>query len=150
MSLTRTQGDALCATVRAFRADWDVPGIRAAVKAASDAGMPAVDILRRSAAVVANPSLKTPALIGRAGAIAGEHDIPPVTTGPPRVLTCAEHTAPEPCSECRATLVGYARSGVDLHAVARVAKANAPRPRDPEAESARRAEYAEASTRGAS
>ncbi len=104
MTVTRMPTPAqkwLAEYVHLLRPDWDIPGIRSAITAAAATGAGEFTIGRRALAVAANPALRTPALIGQPGPIAGEHDTPPL---PHTIATrCAEHPTQD-AATCRACI----------------------------------------------
>jgi hypothetical protein len=62
MPITQSQGQALAALLGQIRRDWGLPGINAAIRAASDIGSFA-DLAVAACRVAATPEIRTPALI---------------------------------------------------------------------------------------
>ena len=97
MPLTQSQGQALAALLHQIRHDWSLPGINAAIRAASDIGSFA-DLAVAACRVAATPEIRTPALI----ATPGPHwyGLPAGSRLAP--VMCTEHAAEKAggCPEC--------------------------------------------------
>jgi hypothetical protein len=66
MPITQSQGQALTALIGQLRKDWDLAGIRAAIRKAALIGAPA-DVAVAACRCAANPDMRTPALIAEPG-----------------------------------------------------------------------------------
>ena len=102
MPMSQSQSQALVALIGQLRKDWDLAGIRAAVKKAAAIGAPA-DIAIAACRCAANPDMRTPALIAEPGphwqgTTAGTKQAP---------VMCANHPSHPAgnCGKCRAESV---------------------------------------------
>lgn len=120
--LTRSQGEALTALLHTLRKDWDLAGIRAALRKAGELG-PAVDVAVAACRVAANPDARTPALIHEPGTHWQE-----LATGQRLVpVMCQEHDQPAGrCSECDALA---APMPDEIRELARQARRTTPKPK---------------------
>ena len=120
--LTRSQGEALTALLHTLRRDWDLAGIRAALRKAGELG-PAVDVAVAACRVAANWEARTPALIAEPGThwqgLATGQRLAPVM--------CQEHDQPAGrCSDCDALA---APMPDEIRELARQARRTAPKPK---------------------
>lgn len=96
LRLTRSQGEALTTLVGTMRKDWDLPGVRAAIRQAAEIG-PAFDVIVATVRAAANTEARTPAFIPSPGphwqgTATGSHQ-PPTMCGlhpEQRALRCPE------------------------------------------------------------
>ena len=121
--LTRSQGEALTALLHTLRRDWDLAGIRAALRKAGELG-PAVDVAVAACRVAANWEARTPALIAEPGT----HW---------QGLATGQRLAPVMCPEHPDQRLGLCRPCVDartpmpdeIRELARQARRTAPKPK---------------------
>jgi hypothetical protein len=101
VTISQTQGQALAAFVARVRADWDQPGILAAISKAASLGSP-TQIGRALLALAENRDLRTPALLASPGKH-WVHDGEPVGPNVTNNVRCPEHPINfHPCPLCAA------------------------------------------------
>jgi len=107
MPITQSQGQTLTALLHTIRHDWDLAGIRAALRKAAEIGA-FPDIAVAACRCAANPDMRTPALIAEPGPhwqglAAGLRQVPAMCTDHPTQRaracpTCFELRRPQPAT----------------------------------------------------